>query len=90
MYVLQCYLDLYDKPLSDSNKDSLTSTDNLSEKDLKKKKSKQRRAAKKAEIQESKILVVLLLKPDIAYAMKIRRNLVATWPGSELSQPASM
>jgi hypothetical protein len=68
LYVLQCYLDLYDKPLSDSNKDSLTSTDNLSEKDLKKKKSKQRRAAKKAEIQESKILVVLLLKADIAYA----------------------
>ena len=67
LYVLQCYLDLYDKPLSDSNKDSLTSTDNLSEKDLKKKKSKQRRAAKKAEIQESKILVVLLLKADIAY-----------------------
>ena len=49
---IECYLDLYDKPLSDSNKDSLTSTDNLSEKDLKKKKSKQRRAAKKAEIQE--------------------------------------
>lgn len=45
--------------MSDANKDALASNDNLSEKDLKKKKSKQRRAAKKAEVQESKINLAL-------------------------------
>ncbi|XP_046854398.1 N-alpha-acetyltransferase 15, NatA auxiliary subunit-like [Xenia sp. Carnegie-2017] len=51
---IECYIELYDRPLCGNNEDLLTNNDNLSEKDLKKKKSKQRRAAKKAEIQQEK------------------------------------
>ncbi|XP_003977076.1 N-alpha-acetyltransferase 15, NatA auxiliary subunit a [Takifugu rubripes] len=51
---IQIYLTLYDKPLTDNNKQSQADTENLTDKELKKLRNKQRRAQKKAQLEEEK------------------------------------
>ncbi|EDO40471.1 predicted protein, partial [Nematostella vectensis] len=51
---IECYVRLHDKPLTATNEDDDANAGNLSAKELKKLRSKQRRAEKKAQLQESK------------------------------------
>uniref|UniRef100_A0AAY5EQY7 N(alpha)-acetyltransferase 15, NatA auxiliary subunit a n=1 Tax=Electrophorus electricus TaxID=8005 RepID=A0AAY5EQY7_ELEEL len=51
---IQIYLDLHDNPLCDDNKESQADSINLTDKELKKLRNKQRRAQKKAQLEEEK------------------------------------
>lgn len=53
LFASQCYLRLHDKPLTGGDEDADAGSSNLSAKELKKLRSKQRRAEKKAQLHES-------------------------------------